>query len=247
MNLQELRRKVQESHNIVFFGGAGTSTESGIPDFRSADGLFHFVNGVSISPEKILSRTFFLDQPDVFYEFYTKHMLYPSAVPNPAHHALADLEERGVLQAVITQNIDGLHQLAGSQNVLELHGSVHRNRCMDCHAPYALDVILRHQGRVPRCERCDGIIKPDVVLYEESLDMALLHRAAAYIEQADVLIIAGTSLSVQPAAGLIRYYRGDQCILINRGATPMDDWVNYKIQDSVAQVLPALINGVSGD
>lgn len=241
MNMAEWRDMIRGSDHIVFFGGAGTSTESGIPDFRSADGLYQMVNGTNISPEEILSRDFFMNDPASFYEFYKNKMIYPDARPNPAHQALAELERQGRLKAVITQNIDGLHQMAGSINVLELHGSVHRNYCMQCRTTFSLDELLRSKGDVPRCTQCDGIIRPDVVLYQERLDQDVLQRAAAHIHQADVLIIAGTSLTVQPAAGLIRYYRGERCILINKSETPLDHLAHVVIRDSIAQTLHQLL------
>ncbi|NHN29608.1 NAD-dependent protein deacylase [Paenibacillus agricola] len=241
MNFNEIKQIVNESRNIVFFGGAGTSTESGIPDFRSADGLYNEGTDESYTPEQMLSRDFFMERTEAFYSFYKSKMVYPDARPNPAHEALTKLEQRGQLQAIITQNIDGLHQLAGSANVLELHGSVHRNRCMGCQAAYPLASIIEAPGPVPLCERCGEIIKPDVVLYQESLDMDLLERAASYIQQAEVLIVAGTSLTVQPAAGLIRLYKGSQFILINKSATPMDGLANYIIPESIAKVLGALV------
>ncbi|WP_240421267.1 NAD-dependent protein deacylase [Paenibacillus periandrae] len=240
MNFNEIKKIVGESSNIVFFGGAGTSTESGIPDFRSADGLYNEGTDERYTPEEMLSRDFFLERTEMFYHFYKSKMLYPDARPNPAHAALVKLEQRGQLKAIITQNIDGLHQLAGSTNVLELHGSVHRNRCMGCGALYPLASIIESRGPVPLCERCGELVKPDVVLYQESLDMELLERAANYIQQADVLIVSGTSLTVQPAAGLIRLYEGNHFLLINKSATPMDGLANYIISESIAKVLSAL-------
>ncbi len=210
-----LRQWVAESTNIVFFGGAGVSTESGIPDFRSTDGLYH--QQYDYPPESILSHSFFLENPREFYRFYRDKMLYLDAQPNAAHRKLAQWEAEGKLRAVITQNIDGLHQKAGSHRVLELHGSVLRNHCQKCGAFYGVDAILNSQG-VPRCS-CSGIIKPDVVLYEEGLDEQVLMEAVSAIRQADVLIIGGTSLTVYPAAGLIRYYRGNKLAVINK--TPL--------------------------
>jgi NAD-dependent deacetylase len=242
MNAAEFKSLVLESDNIVFFGGAGTSTESGIPDFRSAEGLYQTSVGGKYAPEEILSRDFFYSHPEEFYEFYKKKMIYPEAKPNPAHLALAELEKQGRLKAVITQNIDGLHQAAGSVNVLELHGSIHRNFCVDCHAFYPLEHILTGDSLVPRCSRCGGIVKPDVVLYQESLDFALLSQAAEYIRQADVLIVAGTSLTVQPAASLVRYYTGHKWILINRSATPYDHMANYVLRNSIAEVMTELMS-----
>jgi NAD-dependent deacetylase len=242
MNFNELKQILKQSDNIVFFGGAGTSTESGIPDFRSTDGLYNSSNGGKYAPEEILSRDFFLKHTKEFYEFYRKQMIYPSALPNPAHNALFELERNGQLKAVITQNIDGLHQNAGSTNVLELHGTVHKNHCVKCGHFYPLDYILAFIEVVPACEKCGGVVKPDVVLYQESLDMDLLQMAASYIQQADVLIVAGTSLTVQPAAGLIRSYEGSKFILINKSSTPLDGMANYIIPDSIAKVLKQLVS-----
>lgn len=235
--LEKLKQWIETSNQIVFFGGAGTSTESGIPDFRSASGLYNTAKDTNIAPEEILSHTFFMRHPDLFYEFYRSKMLYPDAKPNPGHLALARLEQQGKLKAVITQNIDGLHQQAGNSNVLELHGSVLRNHCMKCGEFYTLDHILQSESVVPKCTKCDGIIKPDVVLYEEPLDMDLMGRAIQAISGADMLIVAGTSLTVQPAASLIRYYHGDRFVLINKSATPYDGLANLVIQDSFAQVM----------
>ena len=215
----QLYHRLLTCKKAVFFGGAGVSTESGIPDFRSESGIYRTVQEYGVSPEEILSHTFFVKHPDIFYQYYRKYMLYPSAVPNAAHRGLAFLERQGVLTAVLTQNIDGLHQRAGSRKVLELHGSIHRNYCMDCRQAFGLDAILQGEA-LPRCVRCGGLIKPDVVLYEEGLDEKTLYRAVEYIQEADVLIIAGTSLAVYPAAGLVRYYRGHKLVVINK--TPLD-------------------------
>ena len=214
--IETLHHWMQESERVVFFGGAGVSTESGIPDFRSTDGLYN--QQYDYPPEQILSHTFFMRWPEEFFRFYRDKMLAPSAKPNKAHRALAKLEEQGKLTAVITQNIDGLHQAAGSKNVLELHGSTLRNYCEKCGKFYAASDIKNSTG-VPRCT-CGGRIKPDVVLYEEGLDEKTLYRAVEYIQEADVLIIAGTSLAVYPAAGLVRYYRGHKLVVINK--TPLD-------------------------
>ncbi|MEI7028237.1 NAD-dependent protein deacylase [Paenibacillus sp. y28] len=240
MQLGEWKRLIKDSDNIVFFGGAGTSTESGIPDFRSKAGLFQ-ASGGKASPEEILSRDYFMQHTKAFYNFYTSKMIYRDARPNAGHYALAELERVGRLRAIITQNIDGLHQQAGSSNVLELHGSVHRNHCMACQRFYSLDQMLQAAGPVPHCSVCRGIIKPDVVLYQENLDFELLGQAASYIEQADVLIVAGTSLTVQPAAGLIRYYQGNKFVLINKGATSYDGRADFLISDSISAVLTAIV------
>lgn len=231
--VMQLKSWIEESKNIVFFGGAGVSTESGIPDFRSQDGLYH--QQYDYPPEQILSHTFFVRKPEEFFRFYRNKMLAPDARPNRAHLALAELERAGRLKAVITQNIDGLHQAAGSQEVLELHGSVLRNHCMRCGKFYGMDAILNSSG-VPKCS-CGGVIKPDVVLYEEGLDMDTLNRAVNYISRADVLIVGGTSLTVYPAAGLIDYYRGQKLVLINRDATPLDGQADLVIAGKIGEVL----------
>ena len=227
-----LRNWIEGSSNIVFFGGAGVSTESGIPDFRSVDGLYN--QEYDYPPETIISHSFYLRNPEEFYRFYKNKMLFPDAKPNAAHLALAELERRGKLRAVITQNIDGLHQAAGSREVLELHGSVHRNYCTRCGKFYDLAAVMAKDG-VPKCD-CGGIIKPDVVLYEEGLDQATLQKAIAYISQAEVLIVGGTSLTVYPAAGLIDYYRGDKLVLINRTVTPMDSRAALALKGSIGEV-----------
>lgn len=231
-----LKNWINESCNIVFFGGAGVSTESSIPDFRGVDGLYH--QEYRYPPETIISRSFYRSNPGEFYRFYKNKMLFPDAKPNPAHLALAKLEEMGKLKAVITQNIDGLHQEAGSKNVLELHGSVRRNHCTRCMKFFTLEELLSSMGEdgVPRCS-CSGLIKPDVVLYEESLDEDVLSRSVSYISQADMLIVGGTSLTVYPAAGLIDYYRGNKMVLINKTVTPMDDKANLVISGSIGKVL----------
>ncbi|WP_152394017.1 NAD-dependent protein deacylase [Paenibacillus guangzhouensis] len=242
MQWSEWKEWIRESRNIVFFGGAGTSTESGIPDFRSASGLYNTNTNEKYAPEDILSRDFFWERPEDFYTFYKSKMVYPNAMPNPAHEALARLEQRGQLKSIITQNIDGLHQQAGSRNVLELHGSIHRNRCTDCGEHYGLDAVTSSPEIVPRCSACGGVIKPDVVLYQESLDMALLDQAAQDIREADILIVAGTSLTVQPAAGLVRLYRGHKFILINKSPTPMDRMADLVIADSIVKVFNDLVD-----
>lgn len=232
-NTETLRKWVTESSNIVFFGGAGVSTESHIPDFRSVDGLYN--QEYDYPPETILSHSFYQRKTDEFYRFYKKKMIFKEAKPNKAHLALAKLEEQGKLKAVITQNIDGLHQLAGSKEVLELHGSVHRNFCTRCGKFYDADYILEAKG-VPLCG-CGGIIKPDVVLYEEGLDYGTMQKAISYIAAADVLIIGGTSLTVYPAAGLIDYYRGKKLVLINKSATPMDGRADLVIAEPIGETL----------
>ncbi len=231
--MRTLQQWIDESQRIVFFGGAGVSTESGIPDFRSVDGLYN--QKYAWPPEEILSRTFFDAQPEEFYRFYRDKMLCLDAQPNAAHKKLAELEKAGRLRSVVTQNIDGLHQKAGSQRVWELHGSIHRNYCMRCRKPYSAADIKGGQG-VPRCA-CGGTIKPDVVLYEEGLDSATIEGAVADIREADLLIIGGTSLAVYPAAGLINYFRGNRLVLINKSPTPYDDRASLAINQPIGQVL----------
>ncbi len=234
--LERLKKITRESHNIVFFGGAGVSTESGIPDFRSVDGLYH--QKYEEPPETILSHAFYRQRPEDFFRFYRDKMLYLEAEPNGAHRKLAQWEQEGKLKAVITQNIDGLHQKAGSRNVLELHGSVLRNYCENCHRFYDASYILNSQG-APRCT-CGGMVKPDVVLYEEGLDQDTLSRAVRAISEAEVLIVGGTSLAVYPAAGLIDYYRGNRLILINKTPTPRDRDADLVVQGSIGQIMEQL-------
>lgn len=231
--LETLKDWINHSDNIVFFGGAGVSTESGIPDFRSVDGLYN--QQYDYPPETILSHSFYMRKPEEFYRFYRNKMLFPNAEPNRAHKALAKLEKMGKLKAVVTQNIDGLHQKAGSREVLELHGSVLRNYCTCCGKFYGLDAILNSTG-VPKCT-CGGTIKPDVVLYEEGLDQETIEKSVKYIANADVLIIGGTSLTVYPAAGLIDYYRGHKLVLINKSVTPMDNRADLVISGPIGEVL----------
>ena len=231
-NIEKFLEMVQESDNIVFFGGAGVSTESGIPDFRSVDGLYN--QKYDYPPETILSHTFYMRHTEEFYRFYRDKMLCLDAKPNVTHQKLAELEAAGKVKAVITQNIDGLHQKAGSKEVLELHGSVHRNYCQKCHKLYDARYILESEG-IPTCE-CGGKIKPDVVLYEEGLDSRTLQKSIEYISNADILIIGGTSLAVYPAAGLIDYYRGNKLVLINKSATPMDSRADLIIHEKIGEV-----------
>ncbi len=241
--MDEKRRQLQawidESQHIVFFGGAGVSTESGIPDFRSVDGLYNM--SYAYPPETIISHTFFTQRPEEFYRFYRDKMLWPDAAPNPAHRKLAELERAGKLKAVVTQNIDGLHQAAGSRNVYELHGSVHRNYCMKCGKFYDLDFVVHGEG-VPRCA-CGGVVKPDVVLYEEPLDSAVLNGALRAIEGADMLIIGGTSLAVYPAASLIHYYRGERLVLINKSPTPYDHDADLILAGPIGEILGGVTVG----
>jgi NAD-dependent deacetylase len=231
--ITELNNIVQHYDNIVFFGGAGVSTESGIPDFRSVDGLYH--QQYDYPPETILSHSFYRSKPEEFYRFYRNKMLFPDAEPNAAHKKLAELEAKGKLKAVITQNIDGLHQKAGSKEVLELHGSVLRNYCESCGAFYDINFILESSG-VPKCPKCGGSVKPDVVLYEEGLNEKTLNSAVSYIHNAQVLIIGGTSLAVYPAAGLIDYFKGDKIVVINKSATPRDSFADLLIQAPIGEV-----------
>ena len=236
-NRKKLQEIITESDNIVFFGGAGVSTESGIPDFRSVDGLYHMK--YDYPPETILSHTFFVRNTKEFYRFYRDKMLCLDVKPNAAHLKLAELEAKGKLKAVVTQNIDGLHQAAGSKKVMELHGSVHRNYCQKCGKFYDAEYMQNYDGDVPLCE-CGGVIKPDVVLYEEGLDQQTIQDSIYYISHADVLIIGGTSLAVYPAAGLIDYFHGKHLIVINKAPTPRDRHADLLIQDPIGEVLGAL-------
>ena len=229
---EQLKQWIEASDNIVFFGGAGVSTESGIPDFRSVDGLYH--QKYDYPPETILSHTFYMEKTEEFYKFYRDKMLALDAKPNAAHLKLAELEEKGKLKAVVTQNIDGLHQAAGSKNVLELHGSVHRSYCRKCGKLYDAHYIKESTG-VPMCA-CGGQIKPDVVLYEEGLDSVTMQAAIHFISEAEILIIGGTSLAVYPAAGLIDFCRGNKLVLINKSATPMDGRADLVIQAPIGEV-----------
>lgn len=232
--MNQLRQWVREARRMVFFGGAGVSTESGIPDFRGVDGLYH--QKFREPPETIISHSYYVKHPDVFFSFYRTRMIYPDAQPNIAHRKLAQWEREGRLLAVVTQNIDGLHQMAGSKNVYELHGSVHRSICQRCGKTYDLAAFLKLED-VPVCPACGGRVKPDVVLYEEGLDQKTLQKAVTYIRQAEVLIIGGTSLTVYPAAGLIDYYRGSRLVLINKSVTPMDSRADLVISGKIGEVL----------
>jgi len=231
--ISRLKEYISGSSNIVFFGGAGVSTESGIPDFRSTDGLFS--TRYEYPPEIMLSHSFFMSRTSEFYRFYRDKMIYPGAKPNLAHTALAEIERMGKLKAIITQNIDGLHHIAGNTNIIELHGSVHRNFCMECSGPHALEFILQAED-IPRC-LCGGIVKPDVVLYEEGLDDTALSDAVKFFANADMLIVGGTSLLVYPAAGLINYYTGDKLVVINKTETHIDQKANIAIYGSIGEVL----------
>ena len=236
---EQLKKVIENSRRIAFLGGAGLSTESGIPDFRSADGIYKAQTAYGYPPEVLLSHDFFWRHTEVFYDYYKKILLYPEANPNKAHKALAKLEKDGKLTAVITQNIDGLHQAAGSQNVLELHGSVHRNYCTKCRKFYSMEYIQESQG-VPTCS-CGGIIKPDVVLYGEGLDSKTLISAVTHIQRADTLIVGGTSLVVYPAAGLIDYFSGKELVLINLSRTDRDSEATLCVHEKIGEALSFLL------
>ena len=241
--IEKLTQILRDSNNIVFFGGAGCSCESGIPDFRSASGLWNEKLKINLTPEQLVSHTMFMKYPKEFFEFYRDKLIYPDAKPNAAHIALAKLEEMGKLKAVVTQNIDGLHQAAGSKHVYELHGSVLRNYCVKCHAFYDEKFILESKG-VPTCTKCGGNVKPDVVLYEEGLDDNVIRGAIATISKADTLIIGGTSLVVYPAAGLINYFRGKNLVLINKSSTSADNKADLVIHEAIGKVLDEAVNNL---
>ena len=242
--IRRLRAMINASGRIAFLGGAGVSTESGIPDFRSEDGHFAAIRAFGETPEVLLSHSFFMQHPETFFAYYRSSLLVTDMQPNRAHFALAQLERAGKLTAVITQNVDGLHQKAGSKNVLELHGSIYRNRCMQCGRAYGPEAIAESTG-VPRCA-CVGIIKPEVVLYEEGLDSEVLRQAVTHIMRADMLIVGGTSLAVYPAAGLIDYYRGKRLVLINKSETPYDYRADLVLHDSIGEVLHAALEAENG-
>jgi NAD-dependent deacetylase len=233
--INQLQEIINSSDNIVFFGGAGVSTESGIPDFRSESGIFKSLKKYGASPEQLVSHSYYIDHTEEFYNYYKENLVFTDAEPNPAHIKLAELEKAGKLKAVITQNIDGVHQKAGSKKVLELHGSIHRNYCQICNKEYGLDYVMKNDG-IPRCE-CGGIIKPDVVLYEEPLNDFVLNTAVHYISDADTLIIGGTSLVVYPAAGLINYFNGSKLVLINKSQTPYDSLASLVINEAIGETL----------
>ncbi len=241
--LEKLTKILRNSDNIVFFGGAGVSTESKIPDFRSSNGLWNERLGINITPEQLVSRTYFMRYPEEFFQFYKSKLVYPEAKPNAAHIALAKLEDMGKLKAVVTQNIDGLHQAAGSKKVYELHGSVLRNYCMKCHSFYDEKFILASKG-IPTCSQCGGKVKPDVVLYEEGLDSNIINGAVRAIAQADTLIIGGTSLVVYPAAGLIDYFNGNNLVLINKSTTSADSRADLVIHDAIGKVLGEAVDNL---
>jgi len=241
----ELADIIRKSNNIVFFGGAGVSTESGIPDFRSETGLYHAKQKYGIPPEELLSHSFFIRDPETFFDYYKNNLVYPDAEPNAAHRALARLEKMGKLKAVVTQNVDGLHQKAGSRVVYDLHGSGARNYCMECGTEYDLPYIMdasNCDGQIPKCRQCGGIVKPDVVLYEEALDDAVVEGAVMAIAAADMLIVGGTSLAVYPAAGLIRYFQGEDLVLINKSRTRYDADADLVIHDSIGEVLEKAVS-----
>lgn len=239
--ISKLQDMISGSENIVFFGGAGISTESGIPDFRSSNGLFNEKLNITFTPEQLVSHSFYIKYPEEFFNFYKSKLIYPEAKPNAAHLALAKLEEMGKLKAIVTQNIDGLHQMAGSKNVFELHGSVHRNYCVKCHAFYDAKFIIEAKG-IPTCTKCGGTVKPDVVLYEEGLNNNVISGAVDAISKADTLIIGGTSLVVYPAAGLINYFKGKNLVLINKSSTSADSKANLVINDSIGKVLSQVVS-----
>ncbi len=237
--IEKLQEIIYASDNIVFFGGAGVSTESGIPDFRSESGIFKSLEKYGDTPERLVSHSYYLEHTDKFFSYYKDCLIFPEAEPNSAHYTLARLEKEGKLKAIITQNIDGLHKKAGSKNVLELHGSVYRNYCEICKKEYDLNFILESEG-IPHCT-CGGIIKPDVVLYEEALDMNILNKSAQYIMSADTLIVGGTSLVVYPAAGLINYFKGKNLVLINKSKTDYDLLASLVINEAIGETLNKII------
>ncbi|GAA0743865.1 NAD-dependent protein deacylase [Clostridium oceanicum] len=242
MLLEKFKSIIENSNNIVFFGGAGVSTESNIPDFRSNSGLYNGKSKYKYPPEVMLSHSFFMEHTEEFFKFYKDKMIFKEAKPNDAHKVLKELEDMGKLKAIITQNIDGLHQLAGSNNVLELHGSVYRNTCMNCGAKYDLKYILDSKDVVPKCLKCGGVVKPDVVLYEEGLDMDVINKSVDYVKNADTFIVGGTSLVVYPAAGLVNYYKGNKLVLINKGVTSYDNKAHLCLHDSIGKVLKQVID-----
>ncbi len=239
--LEQLKQLIKESKYVVFLGGAGVSTESGIPDFRSGEGIFNQESGLSYRPVDIISHSFFEAHPEEFYDFYRRKLCYPKARPNKAHRALVRLEKQGKLKATITQNIDNLHQMAGSQTTIELHGSVFRNYCIDCKEKYDLNFILKSKG-VPRCKKCGGIVRPDVVLYEEHLEHENIDNAVKAIKKADLLIIGGTSLTVYPAATFAQFLKSDRVVIINKSSTYLDLQAMLTIHDSIGDVLDTVIS-----
>ena len=238
--IEQLQGIIDQSQRIVFFGGAGVSTESNIPDFRSSDGIYSLKLGRHFTAEQLVSRTMFERYPEDFFDFYKKYLVYPDAKPNLAHDYLAYLEKTGKLKAIVTQNIDNLHEMAGSKKVLKLHGSADRNYCLGCHRFYDLTAFLALEGPVPHCLDCGKVVKPDVTLYEEALDMDVFSRAAQVIQQADLLIIGGTSLVVYPAASLINYFSGAQLVVINKSSTPQDSQADLVIEGKIGEVFSKL-------
>ena len=240
-DIEKLKKILSESHGAVFFGGAGMSTESGIPDFRSAGGIYNQKLNKNFRPEEMASHSFFINYPEEFFEFYRTRFVYLDAKPNAGHLALAELERRGNLSAIVTQNIDGLHQIAGSKIVYELHGSIRRSFCIDCGEKYDIDFVMKNIP-VPHCKKCGGIVKPDVVLYEEPLDQEILTAAVKAIAKADTLIVGGTSLVVYPAAGLVDYFRGEHLILINKSETRADKDAELVIRENIGETLSKAVN-----
>lgn len=238
--IEKLRRLIEGSRNIVFFGGAGVSTESGIPDFRSESGLYYAKEHYGYSPEQMLSHSFFMTKTEEFYGYYRENIIHREARPNAAHRGLAQMESQGKLEGIVTQNIDGLHQMAGSQKVLELHGSIHRNRCTLCEEFHDLDYVDGYPERIPLCRICGGVIKPEVVLYEEALDDLVMEASIRMIREAELLIIGGTSLVVYPAAGLLRYFSGKELVLINKTSTSFDSGASLIINEKIGQVFSVL-------
>lgn len=240
--IKELKKILTEAENLVFFGGAGTSTESNIPDFRSKEqGLYTSAEKEDYPPEIILSHTFFLKHPKAFYRYYWDNLVHEQAKPNKTHYALAALEEKGLLKAIITQNVDGLHQKAGSRIVYELHGSIYRNYCMECHKEYEFQEIIKRRGEIPICSTCQGIVRPAVTLYEEPLNLSVIEGAITAIEKADVLIVGGTSLVVYPAAGFLEYFHGQKLIIINHESTSQDRRADLVIQGSIGEILAEVV------
>lgn len=244
--IKTLTEWLKESNSIVFFGGAGVSTASNIPDFRSSNGLYVQKLNRQCSPEEMVSHTFLVRHTEDFFDFYKKYLVYPEAKPNAAHYALAELEEMGKLKAIVTQNIDGLHQMAGSKEVYEIHGTVHRNYCTNCGKQFDADYVMNCDG-VPKCDVCGHMVRPDVVLYEEGLSDWLISKSVRAIREADMLIIGGTSLVVYPAAGLIQYFRGKRLVLINKSETPADSMAGLVIHDDIAKVLREAVDGLKED
>lgn len=242
-NIDQVKKIIKDSSNIVFFGGAGVSTASGVPDFRSATGLYNRKNDSQYSPEYMLSHEFFVNHPDKFMDYCKENLMLSGIKPNKAHYALTKLEEKGKLKGIITQNIDGLHQLSGSKNVIELHGNLQDYYCVDCNKKYDLEYVKKFDHEA-RCERCGGVVRPDVVLYGEALNYSNIENAVNLIQRADVLIVGGTSLVVYPAAGLIDYYRGNKLVVINKDPTPKDRTANYLIQGDIAKIMEELVRDV---